>query len=90
MNWGELLMAHGLTVGAGIVAGAIAWGKLQEQHRAHKDESKRRIEELEQRCEHYDQLIERFAALATDIRWIKEGLRERRSGGGDHNHGRND
>jgi hypothetical protein len=71
MNWGELLMAHGLSLGATLVTGAVAWGKIHERIRS----SHERLSELEQRCDHYDQFAERFAAIQTDIKWIKEAIR---------------
>jgi hypothetical protein len=86
MNWSDLLMAHGLSLGATIITGAVAWGKIHERIRTNHE----RISELESRCDHYDQFAERFAALSTDIKWIKEGLRESRTRGGDSHRGRDD
>lgn len=70
-------MAHGLSLGATIITGAVAWGKIHERIRS----SHERLSELESRCDHYDQFAERFAAISTDIKWIKQTLRDARGPG---------
>jgi len=80
-------MAHGLSLGVTVIAGAAAWGKIRERI----DESGRRIRQLEYRCDEFDELAVRFAKLSTDIGWIKELLSQRRdNAAGDERRRRHD
>jgi len=70
-------MAHGLSMGAMVIAGAMAWQKIKDR----SGENERRIEELENRCNTYDEFAERFATISNDIKWITKTIDERRKSG---------
>lgn len=78
MNWPEIIMAHGLSAAATVIAGAMAWQKIKDR----SDENKRRLEELECRCDDFAKFAERFATIANDIKWITKTLDELRKRGG--------
>lgn len=77
------LLASGASLFITVIGGAMAWQKIMDR----SDENKRRIEELECRCEDYDKFAAKIAAICTDLQWIKQAIDERRDKGG-NNHRR--